>query len=320
MVLCRHRLWAARGLHCPLRACAFPPGSKEWILVFLPDSGIQTVDGSGVCLDPPRSVEGLAHIRAHSGLAHYRIIHLDCALWDATSWIVSGSIGVVLLFDNFFLRWGHQEVVTHYWFPSLDQTTIWTIWAMGFLGSLMAYTLIIWCSIQSPPPSNLSTWAFYCWATSLPTSYKDRISSSLTHSGSRPHLSHAPVHVLLKEADVHGHFSSNPGHVSPPFSNYSFFTSPCFMQAGMSPWSLPLSYTDMDSELLNAMENLQFTEEESSIVVIEEAPVEENSDLDEKKLQYGSWLRVPDWEPPNLLRSRWGVEYFSTTTMSEMLE
>ncbi|KAK8535561.1 hypothetical protein V6N13_082049 [Hibiscus sabdariffa] len=111
------------------------------------------VDGSGVCFDPPRTVDGLAYTHAHSGLARYRIIHLGCALWVATSWTVSGYIGSVLLFDNSFMGWGHQEAATHYWFPYLDRTTIWTIWAMWFLGSLMAYTMIIWGRIRLSPPT-----------------------------------------------------------------------------------------------------------------------------------------------------------------------
>ncbi|KAK8684324.1 hypothetical protein V6N13_040354 [Hibiscus sabdariffa] len=57
----------------------------------------------------------------------------------------------------------------------------------------------------------------------------------------------------------------------------------------------------MDSDLLSAMDNLNFTEEEASACV----------DIDLKKLQYGSWLRVKPQQPQPGPRKHSRIEYFS---------
>ncbi|KAK8535560.1 hypothetical protein V6N12_057076 [Hibiscus sabdariffa] len=78
------------------------------------------------------------------------------------------------------------------------------------------------------------------------------------------------------------------------------------MQAGTSPWSLPLCYL----KLLNATENLQFTEEESSAVVIEAATAEENS----KNWLVGSVITVTPVDEDfvvRIFRSVWKVKNVS---------
>ncbi|KAK8621607.1 hypothetical protein V6N13_081040 [Hibiscus sabdariffa] len=82
-----------------------------------------------------------------------------------------------------------------------------------------------------------------------------------------------------------------------------------YSAAILYPW---LFY--MNPVLLSAMENLNFTEEEA--VVITDIPVEDEDSmkpdaLDDKKLQYGSWLRVTTQQPRPQWRS--GIEYFAAS-------
>ncbi|KAK8684384.1 hypothetical protein V6N13_040414 [Hibiscus sabdariffa] len=72
----------------------------------------------------------------------------------------------------------------------------------------------------------------------------------------------------------------------------------------------------MDSDLLCAMESLNFTEEEAAVVseisderhVLSSCKAKPAAD-DGKKLQYGSWLRVSTQHPRPRKRTR--IEYFT---------